>query len=230
MKGLIPSLIGLAPVIAVALSPGVVHAQPIGTFRWQLQPFCNVVTLSVVQQGGVYTLDGFDDQCGAQRRAPTVGLAVLNPDGTVGIGLTIVTTPGGTSVHVDAVINVSTLGGTWDDSLGHNGNFVFTPGAGTSGSARPLSGSGVNLGYQQVSAIQNVFNGNFTFNMTVSCPSGKRAISGGHSVIFGTLNSLQVLESHATPSGDGWRIRGFGNITAQGVAVFSVTAICIIVQ
>jgi hypothetical protein len=39
-------------------------AQPIGTFRWQMQPYCNVVALNVTQIGGVYTLDGFDDQCG----------------------------------------------------------------------------------------------------------------------------------------------------------------------
>lgn len=39
-------------------------AQPLGTFRWQLQPYCNVLTLNVVQ-GGVYTLDGTDDRCGA---------------------------------------------------------------------------------------------------------------------------------------------------------------------
>ena len=46
-------------------------AQPIGTFQWQLQPYCNALTVTVVQSGGVYTLDGFDDQCGAAVRAPS---------------------------------------------------------------------------------------------------------------------------------------------------------------
>ena len=44
------------------------QAQPLGTFTWQLQPFCNVVTVNLTQQGAVYTMDGFDDQC---RRGPT---------------------------------------------------------------------------------------------------------------------------------------------------------------
>ncbi len=53
-------------------------------------PYCNVVTVSVTESGGVYTLDGHDDQCGADTRAPATGTAVLNPDGTVEIGLLIV--------------------------------------------------------------------------------------------------------------------------------------------
>ena len=28
-----------------------------------MQPFCNVVTVNVIQQGAVYTMDGYDDQC-----------------------------------------------------------------------------------------------------------------------------------------------------------------------
>ncbi len=50
-------------------------AQPLGTFRWQQQPYCNVFTVSVEQNGGIYTLDGFDDQCGAAVRAAVAGLA-----------------------------------------------------------------------------------------------------------------------------------------------------------
>jgi hypothetical protein len=66
-----------------------------------------------------------------------VGLAFPNPDGSVGLGLTTVTTPGGTPVHIDARITLAALGGTWSDSGGLSGTFVFTPGAGTGGAPRP---------------------------------------------------------------------------------------------
>ena len=52
------------------------EAQPLGTFSWQLQPFCNVVTVNITQLGAFYTMDGFDDQCGAPQRAALVGLEI----------------------------------------------------------------------------------------------------------------------------------------------------------
>ncbi|MGE0360886.1 MAG: hypothetical protein AB7H93_05955 [Vicinamibacterales bacterium] len=113
-------------------------AQPIGTFRWQQQPYCNVLTVNVVQTGSVYHLDGFDDQCGALTRASVVGLAFFNPNGTIGIGLTVVTTPGATPLHLDATLNWPSVSGTWRDSAGATGPFVFTPGAPVAGSARPI--------------------------------------------------------------------------------------------
>ena len=54
---------------------GVASAQPMGIFRWQQQPSCNVLTVSVVQAGSVFHLDGVDDQCGAGTAASVVGLA-----------------------------------------------------------------------------------------------------------------------------------------------------------
>ncbi len=54
-----------------ALLPGAsASAQTLGTFRWQLQPFCNVLTVTVVQQGGHYQLYGTDDLCGAPQASP----------------------------------------------------------------------------------------------------------------------------------------------------------------
>lgn len=115
--------------------------QPLGTFRWQQQPYCNVITVNVEQDGGIYHLDGTDDQCGAARRASAVGVAFPNPDTTIGFGLTIVTNNaggvGGTPVHLDATINLSSLSGTWRDSAGQTGAWVFTPGAGAPGAPRP---------------------------------------------------------------------------------------------
>jgi hypothetical protein len=97
-----------------------------------------VLTVNVVQTGTIYQLDGFDDQCGATTRASVVGLAFFNPNGTIGIGLTIVTTPGATPLHLDATLNWPSVSGTWRDSAGATGPFVFTPGAPVAGSARPI--------------------------------------------------------------------------------------------
>jgi hypothetical protein len=130
------------PVMAlfiVGVLASAAAAQPLGTFRWQQQPYCNVLTINVVQTGAVYQLDGFDDQCGgAASRASVVGLAFLNPDQTIGIGLTVVTTPGATPLHIDATLDWPSPSGTWRDSSGATGAFVFTPGTPTAGSARPV--------------------------------------------------------------------------------------------
>jgi hypothetical protein len=122
-------------VMAAALAPRA-EAQSLGTFTWQLQPFCNVVSLSVTQEGALYTAQGFDDQCGAPQRAPLVGTLVPNPDGSIGFGLHVVTVPGGRGVQVDARISVASLSGSWSDSAGNSGAFAF--GARTGGNPRPL--------------------------------------------------------------------------------------------
>lgn len=134
---LVAPTVGLLVLLAVA--PG--SAQPLGTFAWQLQPFCNRVIVSVTQNGGLYTLDGFDDQCGAQQRAPLVGLATSNPDQTIGMGFHIVTVPGGRPVHVEARIGLASLNGTWRDSAGNTGAFVL--GANLAGNPRPAPVAGL---------------------------------------------------------------------------------------
>jgi hypothetical protein len=135
-RRLVHTAVALAATTFVTASAG---AQSLGTLRWQLQPFCNVVTLSVTQQGSLYTLDGYDDQCGAAQRAPLVGLATPNPDGSIGFGMSVVTVPGGRGVQIDARIALATLSGSWSDSAGNAGTFAF--GASTGGSARPLPSS-----------------------------------------------------------------------------------------
>lgn len=118
------------------------EAQPLGTFSWQLAPYCNVITVSVTQDGGVYTLDGYDNQCGAATRGAVSGTAFFNPNGTIGIGLTTVTAPGGVAVHLEAAIDAITLGGTWHDSHGNGGTLLFSP-VGAAGSPRLLGTGGI---------------------------------------------------------------------------------------
>ena len=129
------ALIALAAALTMLTASRHADAQSLGTFRWQLQPFCNVIIVNVTQSGAVYTLDGYDDQCGAPTRAPLVGLATPNPDGTIGFGLQLVTTPSATPVAVRASITLAALGGAWSDSAGNSGTMVFNGAA--AGSPRP---------------------------------------------------------------------------------------------
>ena len=133
----------LSAVLLVGFTATATSAQTLGTFRWQLLPYCNVVSVTVVQQGAHYQLHGTDDQCGAGPLAGVTGLAFLNPDTSIGFGLNIVTTPGGAPVHVDATIALATLGGSWRDSAGATGTFAFMPGASAGGSPRPAGGIGL---------------------------------------------------------------------------------------
>lgn len=157
-------------VLVASLAPSFAFGQTIGTFRWQLAPFCNIVALAVTQNVGVFEIDGTDDQCGASgTHASAIGTAFFNPDGTVGMGLNIIST-GGIPVHVDATIVVSSLGGSWRDSAGNTGSFVFTPGAGTGGSPRPTPAVGVvagSVGSAQVNPTQ------VQLRIAGTCPSGQ---------------------------------------------------------
>ncbi len=125
-----------ALVLLMTIAPALASAQSLGAFRWQFQPYCNVVTLIVSQVGGVFALDGFDDQCGAGQRASVAGTAALNPDGSVGMGLAIVTAPGAAPLHVAVALSLATVSGTWRDSTGASGALVFDP-ASTGGAPRP---------------------------------------------------------------------------------------------
>jgi hypothetical protein len=125
---------------------GEVSGQPLGTFRWQIQPYCNVITLSVRADGAVYTLDGYDDGCGAAARASVSGTATLNPDGSIAIGLVSVMVPEAAPLMIHARIALATVSGTWSDSAGNQGAFVPAVGAGTGGPPRPMPPNGVRPG------------------------------------------------------------------------------------
>ena len=112
-------------------------AQPVGTFRWQLRPYCDVITVTVTQVGSVYRLEGTTDFCGATQRGSVIGTAHPNPNGTIGIGLNIVTAPLGTAAPLSAEITLPSASGTWTDGSA-SGDFVLTPGPGVGGPARPV--------------------------------------------------------------------------------------------
>lgn len=132
------ALLGLGGMLMVG--PATATAQSLGPFTWQLQPYCNRVTVAVTQNGGIYTLDGTDDQCGAAEVAPLAGVAAVNPDGSISFGLSIVS-PSGQPIPVHARIVLPSLSGTWSDNAGSGG--TFAPGANTLGlPPRPVAPSG----------------------------------------------------------------------------------------
>lgn len=104
-------------------------AQVLGTFRWNTAPYCNVLVVTVTAvPGGIYTVDGFDEQCGGNPRQSVRGMALPQANGTVTFGLTVVTSPGGPdAVALRASILLSDLSGGWSDSAGHSGTLVFNP-------------------------------------------------------------------------------------------------------
>jgi hypothetical protein len=123
-------------VVRVGMLVGVVawgiataaEAQVLGTFRWRTEPFCNVLTLTVTQQtSDIFTLDGFEEQCGGNPRQPVHGIAVPQVNGTITLGLNVVMLPAGKPVNIEAGIGLASLSGTWRDSAGNSGALTFGP-------------------------------------------------------------------------------------------------------
>ena len=183
-------------VSAVVLGATAAEAQTLGTFRWQLQPFCNVLTVAVVQQGGQYQVDGTDDQCGAAQQASVVGRAFPNPDGSIGFGLTTVTTTNATAIHIDARLSVATLGGTWRDSAGNSGTFAFTPGAGTGGNPRPVPAGGIAPG--TITGAQIAAGSITAAQLSPTAVAGSLGSCPGGQYLRGFLNGVAVCDLIAT--------------------------------
>lgn len=118
-------------------------AQVVGTFTWQTQPYCNKVSVTVVQHGGVYQLMGSDDLCGAGP-APVTGTAIPSATG-VAMGLTIAY-PGGQAAQLSTSISLASVSGTWTDADGHTGPFAFAQSTGGSPRPTPASASAIGVG------------------------------------------------------------------------------------
>ncbi len=129
MRMVVRGLIGLGVVLVGATAAS---AQVIGTFAWQTQPYCNVVTVTVIQQGAQYQLTGYDNLCGAGP-APVTGTAVP-AGGGVRFGFAVAR-PDGRAAHLSATITLAGLSGTWLDDDGRSGAFAF--GGSATGAPRP---------------------------------------------------------------------------------------------
>ncbi len=131
----------LLTVMALACA-STASAQVFGTFTWQMLPYCNKVTLTITQFPSGYTIDGFDDQCGAGQRAGAVGMVHINPDGSVGLNFTLIAAPSGRTVHISSPLSPATGSGAWTDNVGNSGTLAL--GANQPGlPPRPLPTAGV---------------------------------------------------------------------------------------
>lgn len=117
----------LAVVVAVAAvaAPLSVSAQVLGTFTWQMQPYCNRLTLTLTGTPGGFVAAGTDDLCGAPKKAGATGFVAFNPDGTVGLSFAIASTTGGRPTDVTAVVSPGNGQGTWSDGVGNSGAFAL---------------------------------------------------------------------------------------------------------
>lgn len=138
-------------VVAMLAGAGPASAQTLGPFRWQFQPFCNSVSLTLTSAPGGFTLTGTEDQCGAVDAASAVGVGSFSTSGNIALNFTIVTAPSGKPVHVSALVSPATGGGTWRDSGGNTGTFAFF-GAIPGLPPRPVPSSGLSV--NSVTAVE----------------------------------------------------------------------------
>ncbi|MCC7179007.1 MAG: hypothetical protein IT177_11510 [Acidobacteria bacterium] len=121
---------GLA-LFALAL-PALSAAQTIGTFHWRMEPYCNTLTLTVVQDAAGIRLQGYEDLCDPiYAPQPVEGSAVLDNNGVARVGLST-GVPSGFTFEGNRVIlsiDTTTLNGSWLDDAGGNGTLlrVSTP-------------------------------------------------------------------------------------------------------
>ena len=161
-------LASLSTLVLVLSMPMGAMAQTFGTFSWQMQPYCNVVSLTLVNTPAGFTLQGTDDQCGAVNKAGAFGIASFSTAGNVTANFSIVTAPSAKAVHVSAIISPANGNGTWTDSAGNSGTFVLG-GAVPGLPVRPVPSGGLavasvtarELAPDAVSGI-NVANGSLT--------------------------------------------------------------------
>jgi hypothetical protein len=118
-------LLLLLAIFAVCIGARPASAQTIGTFRWNIAPFCNVLNLTVTQQGESFALVGFEESCAGNPRVPVNGTAIIQADGTITLAVTSVF-PTGDAMHTSVTLD-TTLGGTWRDDAANTGTFVFNP-------------------------------------------------------------------------------------------------------
>lgn len=114
----------LVLMLCGAVAPATAAAQVLGTFTWQMQPYCNRITVTLTGTPGGFVASGTDDQCGAPRSAAATGFVAFNADGTLGVSLAVVA-PGAIATDVTAIVSPANGHGTWSDSAGNGGTFAL---------------------------------------------------------------------------------------------------------
>jgi hypothetical protein len=91
-----------------------------------MEPYCNTLVLTVVQEGTVYRLQGYEDQCTDNAEQPTVeGTAIIQQfPGEVIVSLGLSTLNGRL---IGVIENLPALNGLWNDSYG-DGQLIASQG------------------------------------------------------------------------------------------------------
>lgn len=106
----------------------------IGTFHWQLQPFCSTLSLTVIEEAGQYRVQGTEACAPNDFSRSVYGTAILDHAGWVYLSLStprLQNSLEGTAIY--AALQLSTLEGSWQDDGGRSGALtpVSGPVAGT---------------------------------------------------------------------------------------------------
>ena len=129
----IRSVVAGVAVVFVPWAPA--FAQELGTFRWQLAPHCNVITVDVERKGSRYELTGSDDRCGLGPPETLHGVALQLNERVVTMGM-LTTGREASASGLSATIFVSSLSGFWSDENGNGGDVQFNPVLPASGTPR----------------------------------------------------------------------------------------------
>ena len=165
-----------AVMALVLVSSASARAQNIGPLSWQMNPYCNVITLVLVPTAIGFRLEGSDNLCGPAAPGTALGIATFNADGSVGLNFSIVVPPDARAVHVSAQVSPATGAGTWRDSAGHAGAFAFAQNA-AGLPPRPLPTSGLAATWPRASAITATWDLAFGARANHNGWSGSKAVS-----------------------------------------------------
>ena len=200
-------------IAALWLTTGVAGAQNLGTFKWQTLPFCNVLTLTVIQQGAGFQIVGSDDLCGGGP-APVNGTAVLAAGG-VNFGVEVVL-PSGRATHLSATVSLGTLSGTWSDDDVNSGTFQFTT-ASSGGATRPLSAAAAAIRLESTVTLGTQGSASPLGISTMTAGVATRGLAGraprnctltGTATVSGTVTAGQVILTHVLLDANGAQISG----------------------
>jgi len=116
---------------AVLLSAALGEAQ---TYRFQLQPYCDKLTLTLVpsSSSSIAGIVGYNDNCGDYPRSPIHGTVLVNPDGSFSFGFTTIwsySVYGNSDVGVQTNVEWPAGSGVghWYNDDGNSGTFGYDP-------------------------------------------------------------------------------------------------------
>ncbi len=131
--------VSLLSIILFIFGINLANAQVLGTYRWNLAPFCNVIKLTVTKLDGGFSAIGSDDQCGLNEQLSTSGSFITLPNNGFSKGVFTSMSSDGSVILITLNVDPNTGNGEWSDNSGNRGNAIFNP-ATAPGIARPNQG------------------------------------------------------------------------------------------